>query len=151
MSPYKFSGFAEPPQVEKLKVEWVKAIHPDTIEAYRKLRKTRLLQLYSMQYYAIFTKKCVPDSDYCVNLCQARKKEEDLVGVGGPIICSLIRALLAIDFGFYRMSIAEKQSKCDLCDCVIDVGYRYVLVPLFGYEPLSMCMKCIMYSEYEEE
>lgn len=148
---YRLSGFAEPPKVEGLNVEWVKAIHPDTIVAFRKLRKTKLLQIYSMQHYAIFTGKCVPDSDYCVRLCQAKKKEEDLVGVGGPIFCSLVRALLAVEFGFYRMSVAQGGDKCDLCGEEIKRGYRYVSAPLFGYKPLSLCMKCVMYSEYEED
>ena len=149
--PYKVNEFIEPPTVERLNVEWVKAIHPDTIVAFRKLRKTKLLQIYSMQYYAIYIRKCVPDSDYCMNLCQAKKKEEELVGVGGPIICSLIRALLAVEFGFYRMFVAEKNIKCDLCGNVINQGSRYISVPLFGYAPLSLCVECILYSEYEEE
>jgi hypothetical protein len=144
---YKFDGFKEKPKVENLNVEWVKTVHPDTIAAYRKLRKSSLLQLYSMQVYEINRNKCVPDSDYCMK-CLVRKKEDEMVGWGGPVGCSLVRALLAVEFGFYKMSMAQEDMICSLCGGEIKKGQWHSSVIQFGYDPLKLCLRCLMPDEY---
>ena len=141
----------EPPRVESLKVGWIREILPETIMAYRKLRRTKLLQLYSMQHYAIYIKKCLPGGDYCLKSCQARKEEEKLVGMSGPLFCSLVRAILATEMNFYKMHVSEGEWRCNLCGEVIPKGHGFVLVPLFGYGPLSLCLRCIMYDEFDSK
>ena len=146
MSRYKLDNDAIGlPTVEGLNVAWVKELTPEHITAYRKLRRSGLLQLYSMQVYEVNLGRCVPGSEYC-SRCLVRKEEEKM-GWGGPIACSLVRALLAVEFGFYKMSIADSEDQCSLCGGTIKKGHWYSSVLQFGYEPLKLCLRCLMPDE----
>ena len=147
MSRYKLDNDAiERPKVENLNVYWVKELTPEHIAVYRRRRRSGLLQLYSMQVYEVNVGRCVPGSEYC-SRCLVRKKEEEKTGWGGPIACSLVRALLAIENGFYKMSIADSEDQCSLCGGTIKKGHWYSSVLQFGYEPLKLCLRCLMPDE----
>jgi len=136
----------ERPKVEDLNVQWVKEITPEEIAAYRRRRKSGLLQLYSMQVYEVNLGRCVPGSEHC-SRCLVRRTEEKQTGWGGPVACSLVRALLAVEYGFYKMSIADSELQCSLCGSTIRRGQWHSSVLQFGYAPLKLCLRCLMPDE----
>lgn len=148
MSRYKLDNIIDRPKVEKLNVAWVKELTPDQIADYRRLRRSGLLHLYSMQVYEVNTGRCVPGSEYC-SKCLVRKKGVKKTGWGGPHACNLTRALLAVENGFYKMSHAESSLTCSLCGAPIRRGHWHSSVLQFGYEPLKLCLRCLMPDEYE--
>ena len=147
MSRYKLDNEAiERLKVENLNVQWVKELTPEQIAAYRQRRRSGLLQLYSMQVYETNRGKCVPGSEYC-SKCLVRKTGEKKIGLGGPVACSLVRALLAVEYGFYKMSVADSELQCSLCGSTIRRGQWHSSVLQFGYEPLKLCLRCLMPDE----
>lgn len=147
MSRYKLDNDAiERPKVENLNVQWVKELTPEEIAAYRRRRRNGLLQLYSMQVYEVNTGRCVPGSEYC-SRCLVGKTGEKQTGWSGPVACNLVRALLAIENGFYKMSIADSELQCSLCGSTIRRGQWHSSVLQFGYEPLKLCLRCLMPDE----
>jgi len=148
VSRYKLDNIeADRPKVENLNVAWVKELTPEHIAAYRRLRRTGLLELYSMQIYEVNTGRCAPGSEHC-SKCLVRKKEVEKTGWGGPVACNLVRALLAIENGFYKMSLADSwELKCSLCGDMINGGHWHSSVLQFGSDPLKLCLRCLMPDE----
>ncbi len=179
---YRYDSHRESPKVEGLKVKWIETIDSEAFYDCRKLRRSGLLNLYSMQVYEINLKRCNPDfadprqlanaspehlsdelnvsveeaEDIVVKAkvlvhhckrCLVRKKAVEKVGWGGPDVCSLVRALLALECGFYKMSIAEKDYTCSFCREDIIRGRWHSHVVQFGYEPLRLCLRCLMPDE----
>lgn len=141
------------PAVEHLSVDWIKMIPPEMIVAYRKLRKTNLLWIYSAQVDVLNKGLCEPGV-FCVNesgqpRCQVMQLEDRFTGYGGPLACSLVRAILAVELGFYKRRVAEEDYDCALCGEKIVKGQKYIHVELFGLEPLRICSDCLV--EVEEE
>lgn len=147
MSKYKLDNIMDKPKVENLNVAWVKELTPEQITDYRKLRKSGLLQLYSMQIYEVNLGRCIPGSEYC-SRCLVRQKEVEKTGWGGPRACSLVRALLAVEYGFYKMSMADSGLQCSLCGDTIKRGHWHSSVLQFGYDPLKLCLRCLMPDEF---
>ena len=148
MSRYKRENIiADRPRIEDLNVEWVKELAPEHIPDYRRLRRSGLLQLYSMQVYEVNVGRCAPGSEHC-SKCLVRKKGVEKTGWGGPVACSLVRALLAIENGFYKMSHADSVLQCSLCGDMISGGHWHSSVLQFGYDPLRRCLRCLMPDEF---
>ncbi len=178
---YRYDSHRESPKVEGLKVEWVKVLPFDGIRAYRKLRRSGLLELYSMQVYEINLERCDPATNsrqlanasaeqlsdqlsisvekaedmvvkakvrvhHCKR-CLVRKKAVEKGGWGGPDACSLVRVLLALECGFYKMSIAEEDYACSFCGEDVIRGRWHSNIVQFGYEPLRLCLRCLMPDE----
>lgn len=137
----------EEPTIENLNVEWLEATTPEMIKAFRRLRRDDLLWIYSAQVQMINNGKCVPNV-FCEQ-CPVMKLEDQLAGWGGSLICSLVRAILAVEKNFYRISIAQEAYYCALCGSVIPVGEYHIPVLQFGYETLRICPRCLR--EEEEE
>ena len=148
MSKYRLdNASADRLKVEDLNVEWVKELTPDQFADYRRLRRNGLLHLYSMQVYEVNVERCVPGSEHC-SKCLVRKKGVEKTGWGGPVACSLVRALLAIECGFYKMSHADSVLQCSLCGDMIRRGHWHSSVLQFGYDPLKLCLRCLMPDEF---
>lgn len=178
---YRYDTHREKPKVEGLKVEWIRTIEPEAFYACRRLRRSGLLELYSMQVYEINLSRCDPGTnarrlatvnpeqlsdqldidiekaveivsrakglfDHCKK-CLVRKKAVGKVGWGGPDVCSLVRALLALECGFYKMSITEQDYTCSFCEENIIRGRWHANIIQFGYEPLRLCWRCLMPDE----
>lgn len=148
MSRYKFDNIIDRTNVNSLNVGWVKELTAEHTATYRKLRKSGLLQLYSMQIYEVNLGRCVPGSEHC-SKCLVRKEGVKKTGWGGPRFCSLTRALLAVEYGFYKMSHADSELQCSLCGGTIKEGDWHSSVLQFGYEPLKLCLRCLMPDEFE--
>jgi len=147
VSRYKLDNEAiERSKVEKLNVPWVKELTPEEVAAYRRRRRSGLLELYSMQVYEVNLGRCVPGSE-CCSRCLVGKTGEKQTGWSGPVACSLVRALLAVEYGFYKMSVADSELQCSLCEGMIRKGGWYSSVLQFGYEPLKLCLRCLMPDE----
>ena len=147
MSKYKLDNIMDKATVESLTVSWVKELTPEHIAAYRRLRRSGLLQLFSMQIYEINMGRCAPGSEYC-SKCLVGKKGVEKTGWGGPVACSLVRALLAVECGFYNMSQADSVLQCSLCGDMISRGHWHSSVLQFGTGPLRLCLRCLMPDEF---
>jgi hypothetical protein len=147
LSKYKLDNIMESPKVENLDVAWIRELTPGQIAEYRRLRRSGLLQLYSMQVYEVNIGRCVPGSEGC-SRCLVRKKGVEKTGWGGPHACSLTRALLAVEYGFYKMSLADSGLQCSLCGDTIRRGHWHSSVLQFGYDPLKLCLRCLMPDEF---
>lgn len=142
----RYDTHRERPKVEGLKVEWIKTVEPEAVFACRRLRRNGLLHLYSMQVYEINLKRCDPGSEHCKR-CLVRKKSVEKVGWGGPDVCSLVMALLVLECGFYKMSVAEVDHSCSFCEEKIIRGHWHSNIVQFGYEPLRLCLRCLLPDE----
>ena len=147
MSKYKLDNILDKPKVEGLNVAWVKELTPENIADYRRLRRSGLLQLYSMQVYEVNVGRCVPGSENC-SKCLVRKKGVEKTGWGGPVACNLVRALLAVENGFYKMSLADSELQCSLCGDRINRGHWHSSVLQFGSDSLKLCLKCLAPDEF---
>ena len=127
----------EAPTVEELQVVgWMGQLPEGAVEAYRKLRRDKLLWIRSMQMEVVNMEKCVPGV-YCER-CPVAKLEARLTGFSGPEACSLVAAMLAVEMNFYCVGVAQDSYTCNLCGSAIPEGGRCVSVMQFGYQPLRL-------------
>jgi len=128
--------------VENLQVvEWMGQLPPDAVETYRKLRRDKLLWIRSMQMNVVNTGRCTP-GEFCKQ-CPVAKLEERLTGFSGPVACSLVAAMLAVEMNFFSVTVAQDDYTCNLCGSPIVKGSHYASVIQFGYTPLRLHTKCL--------
>ena len=127
----------EAPAVEDLQVvEWMGQLPPDAVSAYRKLSRDKLLWVRSMQMNVVNMEQCVPGV-FCKQ-CPVANLEEKLVGFSGPVACSLVAAMLAVERNFFSVTVAQDDYTCNLCGQPIPKGGRCVSVMQFGYNLLRL-------------
>ena len=130
------------PTVEELQVvEWVGQLPPDAVSTYRKMSRDRLLWIRSMQMNVVNMGQCVPGV-FCKQ-CPVANLENRLTGFSGPVACSLVAAMLALERNFFSTTIAQGDCTCNLCGLPIGKGSRCVSVIQFGYYPLRLHPKCV--------
>ena len=135
-------GSHEAPTVEDLQVvEWVGQLPPDAVSDYRRLSRDKLLWVRSLQMNVVNQEQCVPGV-FCVK-CPAAAAEAKLAGFSGPVACSLVAAMLAVERGFYGVTVAQDGYTCNLCGRPIPKGGRCVSVMQFGYGFLRLCPSCL--------
>ena len=132
----------ENPTVGDLQVvEWMGQLPPDAVETYGKLRRDDLLGIWSMQMNVVKTGQCVPGV-FC-DKCPVAKLEGRLTKFGGPVACSLVAAMLAVERNFFRITVAQEDYTCNLCGLAIGKGSSCVSVIQFGFNPLRLHPKCL--------
>ena len=132
----------ESPTVEDLQVvEWMGQLPLDAVKTYRRLGRTKLLWMRSMQMTIVNTERCVPGV-YC-GKCPVANLEERLTGFSGPVACSLVTALLAVEMNFFSVTFAQDDYTCNLCGLPIVKGSHCASVIQFGFNPLRLHPKCL--------
>jgi len=132
----------EAPTVENLQVvEWMGQLPPDAVKTYRRLGRTKLLWIRSMQMTIVNTERCIPGV-FCKQ-CPVAKLEERLTGFSGPVACSLVAAMLAVEMNFFSVTVAQDDYTCNLCGSPIVKGSHCASVIQFGFNLLRLHPKCL--------
>ena len=135
------SNFESPTFEDLQVVEWMGQLPPDAVKTYRRLGRTKLLWIRSMQMDIVNTERCIPGV-FCEK-CPVAKLENRLTGFSGPVACSLVTAVLAVEMNFYSVTVAQDDYTCNLCGSPIGKGSHCASVIQFGFNPLRLHPKCL--------